>query len=944
MGIRFPVHLVSVLTHPASEVKKTDQSRIHEDVIPPSKTLTPLSDVSQTSVPIVFDPPPLKENDQVNAYLKSHASRLMTPENEMSKLLTTKINKRWHIRVDPDKTFLVTFKRSGRTEKDVVEKVTLTQAALKNLQGMPIEDNKNWLQKFGQYVSPLIFSYSRGEEVVEHLHAEQGIYHDPASAAVPPYSASTRVDIPVADFKALVWDTDRTQLYKNALTTFWENQSDSYTTLSRMAFVKAIKYQSLEGSLGPQEVELAQRAMGPFAQKPWSELSVQDFERRTLQDPGLDIGLVSVNGIKSTDLLCVTDKKTQLTLLYVPGNSSPLHRFDNPQQMGVWLAKQSADPVKLASLMAHFSLEDQADKTFSNGVHQALQGLGAWSTAQEEEGFGFSKINDWLPERYIQIGQVSGDPFQEVMTRQKARSFSDADNAIVSDSDYTKGKIIQGLDEAAKVALFMTPLAIVMPEVALALDAFYLGAGIAETGVGIDDLTKGKSTGTDRIVFGALNALPPLVIHGSSSVLKPESGAVIPSSSVVEPRPALFRAPQRINGHIGYPMGPTSAPRLIKSFEIPLDDVMVTAQKAYAISVNGYYVPVMYDLEVGAWRGRDLAGRIGNIFYWRETPGEWLSGTREQMLARAEAKLASVKNKTFTLPVLPSISLNPTEIPKVIHYFWAGNEMPEHLVKNIMENARKSPGYKSIVHVDANSQSAFSMIKDALDNKVGGLEVHDLKTDESFHELNAGQYGEMYKYFRSGQGQNFAASSDVMRAVLIKRYGGIYLDTDDALTHSVGDVSLMASPNDILLNSPVTYEPADFFGFNNSNFGSHAGNPTFDKILEEMYRRFKNTKNWLDANRPFIGEGATKSELESYKVYEKKIFGVTGPVVFNDVLKQENYGLFPILDDFHEIMGDALIMPEGYGRELQQVLDFYQSMHSKFGVDIGGEHSMLHSR
>ncbi|PRW94036.1 hypothetical protein C7A07_27650, partial [Pseudomonas fragi] len=80
------------------------------------------------------------------------------------------------------------------------------------------------------------------------------------------------------------------------------------------------------------------------------ELSAQDFEKRTLQDPGLDIGLVSVNGMKSTDLLCVTDKKTQLTLLYVPGNSSPLHRFDNPQQMGEWLAKQAADPIKRAAL------------------------------------------------------------------------------------------------------------------------------------------------------------------------------------------------------------------------------------------------------------------------------------------------------------------------------------------------------------------------------------------------------------------------------------------------------------------------------------------------------------------------------------------------------------------------------------------------------------------
>lgn len=935
MAIRFPVHLVSILTKPITEDKKTNSPPTHSSTVP------------QTPRPTVPDQPSLGRNDRIESYLKSQASSLMTPENEISKILASKINQRWGLNVDPDKTYLVTFKDSARTEKDVVEKVTLTQAALKNLQGVPIEDSKNRLQKFGQYVSPLIFAYNKSEEVVESLRAEQGIYHDPASATVPPYSAATRVDIPVADFKTLVWDTDRTQLYKNTLTTFWEKQSDAYTTLSRMAFVKAIQFQSLEGSLDPEAVELAQRAIGPFAKKPWPELSVQDFETRTLRDPGLDIGLVSVNGMKSTDLLCVTDKKTQLTVLYVPGNSSPLHRFDNPQQMGVWLAKQAADPIKRAALMTHFSLEDQADKTFSDGVHQSLQGLGAWSTAQETQGFSLSKINDWLPARYIKVDPLTGDPFQEVMALQKARSFSDADNAIVSDSDYTKAKITRGLEEAAKVALFMTPLALVMPEVALAVDVFYLGAGVTETAIGIDDVAKGKSTGGDRIVFGVLNAVPPVVTHGSGSlakVLKPESEAIarsIPTDDTAQP---FFRAPQRINGQIGYPMGPVKAPALFKSFDMPMDDVTVISSTKYSVTVDGYSLPAIYDLGAGAWRGLTSEGTPADIFYWREIKGEWTSGTKEQLLASAGKRLPSVENKVVTLPVLPSVPSNPTEIPKVIHYFWAGNEMPDHLVKNIMENARKSPGYKSIVHVDANNQNVFSSVKNALDHKVGGLEVHDIKTDEVFRELNTGGYAELYQYFRSGQGQNFAASSDVMRAALIKRYGGIYMDTDDALTHGVGNISLSATPNDILLNSPITYAPADFVGFNTSNFASHANNPVFDKILKEIDRRFKANKSWLDVNRPFIGKNPTTAELDAYKMYEKKIFEVTGPVMFSDVLKQENYGFFPVLDDLSEVQSGRLVAPEDYSRKLQQAEEYYQPMDLKFGVNIGAEHSMRHSR
>ena len=116
--------------------------------------------------------------------------------------------------------------------------------------------------------------------------------------------------------------------------------------MSKISFVKAINLQRLEGTLGPVEAALAQRALGAVAQKDWSELTVQDFTKPAVKDPNLEIGLLSINGLQSTDLMCVTDRKTQLTLLYIPGNSSPIHRFDNPQQMKTWLAGQASDPVK----------------------------------------------------------------------------------------------------------------------------------------------------------------------------------------------------------------------------------------------------------------------------------------------------------------------------------------------------------------------------------------------------------------------------------------------------------------------------------------------------------------------------------------------------------------------------------------------------------------------
>ena len=183
-----------------------------------------------------------------------------------------------------------------------------------------------------------------------------------------------------------------------------------------------------------------------------------------------------------------------------------------------------------------------------------------------------------------------------------------------------------------------------------------------------------------------------------------------------------------------------------------------------------------------------------------------------------------------------------------------------------------------------------------------------------------------------------------MRAVLMKKYGGIYLDTDDALTFNVGEVTLKATPNDILMNAPVTYEPTDFNGFNTSNFASHPDNPVFDEILETAYERYKANEEWLNANRPFLKENSTAAERQIYNEYVKKIFEITGPRMFGDVLAQKEYGFFSEVEELTELLEARILLPQAYAEKLTQVRDYYMAMNHKFGVAIGSEHSMHHSR
>lgn len=116
-------------------------------------------------------------------------------------------------------------------------------------------------EKIAKYFSPRMFTTKLTAGCRKQAVAKLFTRNRVSRSAL--YSAATEVPIPVEDFKALVWDTDRTQLYKNTLDGFWDKHSASYASLSKISFVKAINLQRLEGTLGPGwRAALAQRALG----------------------------------------------------------------------------------------------------------------------------------------------------------------------------------------------------------------------------------------------------------------------------------------------------------------------------------------------------------------------------------------------------------------------------------------------------------------------------------------------------------------------------------------------------------------------------------------------------------------------------------------------------------------------------------------------------------
>ncbi|WP_438870232.1 glycosyltransferase [Pseudomonas sp. L1(2025)] len=408
-----------------------------------------------------------------------------------------------------------------------------------------------------------------------------------------------------------------------------------------------------------------------------------------------------------------------------------------------------------------------------------------------------------------------------------------------------------------------------------------------------------------------------------------------------------------------------------KTYVVPIDDIKIgtDGDYPYVLKYESMNHRVNFDGEVGAWYGGRTTADGKPAYFWRGAKGKWQLGSLDEMNKAKKIDSHTFRFIELTTPPIMQAPKNLRPIPKDIHYFWAGGDLPDKLVKNMVANADKMPGFKSIVHVDADTPEVLQAIKLKLEKDAPGITVMNLHEDDFFAQL---KNTELYSYFRQGQGKNLAASSDVARYPLMNKYGGIYLDTDDLIKGAVGPNGLKADDADILVSRPVAHEFNDFKPFvNTSNFATQPNNPLVTEMISEMNRRFSANKAYFEANRPIL----TRDDLGGYvitpdfRTYETKVFETVGPLMFDDVLKSKR-------PDIHDAVFDGLskekwyvhgakiphkkvvnvegnmkkyyedkgiVMPDELRQTMRETKKRYRVFEEQVQIKIGAEHSWIDS-
>lgn len=315
------------------------------------------------------------------------------------------------------------------------------------------------------------------------------------------YDATTCINIDPAQIKAFIWQTDLRKQYLDYLNPFIREHAKDFPVLGKAALLKAVFLQREENSLRLIDQQLVLRGLGLDVSQQWQSLTPAQLTRAVHSDPDVTVAALQVHRYRATAAMIIGERKSGRAVLYLPGNSSPLHGFDSERSLAQWVAQQCRDEHKRLVFESYFRERDDGDGLFLSGVRNTLKGISIYPR----------RLNDatgsWLPRHVVHSAEpVTGDPFVHVRDRMIERLQSDATQSIRTRGSARLEGFALGLDRSL---MFTGVVALIVPEAA----ALIIGLSLALIAVGADQAATGRTlrerqAGGQRVVFGLLNALP----------------------------------------------------------------------------------------------------------------------------------------------------------------------------------------------------------------------------------------------------------------------------------------------------------------------------------------------------------------------------------------------------------------------------------------------------
>lgn len=463
-----------------------------------------------------------REDFSVSDHFRLHPINLQSPAALAARDVAQECQSRWGIEIDPDDTLIATLYIEDPKlypaphRANVAHSMTLTEALLRNWQQ---KGNGDWFDHLG-HLQPHHEDGLDCQVVDEKLPPYDCVAYEAVYRKSDPqhYDSTTQLRLTAEVFKQYIWDHNLQAGYLAYLKQFWQAHAEDYNLMLKAGLFRAAWLQAEENTLKAEHKDMVLEALGLPADQGWKQLSFDTFVAAPISTR-VTISELQVHGYSAADIMVIRSADSPTVLLYIPGNSSPIHTFANADALKDWIALMCKDPGKRRSLEGHFSAADDVDGFFYSGVATALRGFAVYPKLLD------SATGAWNPRKLVQFGEpLQPWPFSHFKYRVKAKSEADALQKIRSHGDYWKEEVSSGLSECVSV---LGGVAIVFPE----LIPVIAGLSLALVGLGVDAAVNGRTlderqAGLGRIAFGVLNALPILAEEGAAVEAGAETGLI----------------------------------------------------------------------------------------------------------------------------------------------------------------------------------------------------------------------------------------------------------------------------------------------------------------------------------------------------------------------------------------------------------------------------------
>jgi hypothetical protein len=327
----------------------------------------------------------------------------------LSKWLKQALKEKYGQDIDPDHTYLATlnYDKNGSSGSALVpgnveRKVSLTQAFQQSAQG----------NAQGNTQGPTY----------------EGVYRESQPQR---YDAGTQLPIRPEDLRTLMQKNDPNAIVRSQLNAFWKQNEASYPDNLRGSLLKSAlqdipvtaSKQTKPGDLRPEDLGVVAGMVDAN--------SASHVETNRLM----------IDGHIATDVLVGQDTKSGRTVLYMPGDKTPLHGFDSKQELDAWLAADIKDPARRQALASHFPERDRQDDTSASptrsGVDSVLSGVAAYPKPYAPPG-GDQQAQSWDPSKYFSLITGGDDPINMAYLSTRERSYNDADTLVTPNDKATQ--------------------------------------------------------------------------------------------------------------------------------------------------------------------------------------------------------------------------------------------------------------------------------------------------------------------------------------------------------------------------------------------------------------------------------------------------------------------------------------------------------------------------